>query len=95
MLLHYFEGVCPNDCSNHGACVTMNEMALLKGPDYNHATNNSGDGIGVDYSNWDKGSVTLCNCDLGRFGPDCSLSKLSCCFYLTCFRKIMFIIPVP
>lgn len=32
-----------------------------------------GDGIGPLYSNWDKDSISACNCHPGFFGPDCSL----------------------
>jgi hypothetical protein len=32
-----------------------------------------GDGVGPDYANWDGDHVTVCNCDWGFFGPDCSL----------------------
>jgi len=32
-----------------------------------------GDGVGPDYGNWDGDHVTVCNCDWGFFGPDCSL----------------------
>ncbi len=53
---------CPNDCSGHGKCGTIRDISLYEG-------------YGYYYSNWDKESVTLCNCDDTYFGPDCSLSK--------------------
>jgi hypothetical protein len=83
-------GVCPKDCSDHGTCVTISEMSLLRGPDYNTAVEYSGDGIGVNYSNWDKDSVTLCNCDTGRFGPDCSLGKHSFTFCINYLKVVVY-----
>ena len=65
--------LCPSDCSAHGTCVTMADMSVLKGPDYLAGVQLSGDGLGIRYENWDAASVTLCDCDAGFFGADCSL----------------------
>ena len=33
----------------------------------------AGDGQGVVYTNWDKDSILMCDCDAGFFGADCSM----------------------
>lgn len=55
----------------------MHEASLFEGLDYDSSASNSGstgDGLGVGdvYSYWDKDSISLCVCDTGYFGPDCS-----------------------
>ena len=55
--------------------MSIAQIAVLMGPDYISSSQNSGDGQGVDYTNWDKNSATICNCDRSYFGADCSLSK--------------------
>ena len=67
---------CPNDCSGNGICQTIRDIGLYEGADYDTATGTGGDGLGPAYANWDSDSVTMCNCDAGFFGPDCS--KLMC-----------------
>lgn len=47
-------------------------MATTFGQDYDPAVQNAGDGYGPAFSNWNKAASTLCNCDYGYFGPDCS-----------------------
>ena len=69
-------GTCPNDCSGHGQCVTIKDLSLFDGPDYDNAVQFAGDGIGLEYTNWDKNSITICNCDASYFGPDCSWGML-------------------
>ena len=54
--------------------MTIRDLSVYEGPDAD------GDGLGVEYTNWDEKSSTLCNCDAGLFGPDCSLGKLSLLF---------------
>lgn len=76
LTLMHVQDTCPNECSGHGTCVTISDMSLLKGPDYDHLLDQSGDGIGVAYANWDKESITQCSCDAAYFGPDCSLGML-------------------
>ena len=71
--------VCPNSCSGHGTCVSIGDVSYYYGADYNqlHRLDTdawaSGDGKGVVYTNWDKDSITMCECDPSYFGPDCSL----------------------
>eukprot|EP01034_Spumella_vulgaris_P026572 gene26572-33173_t len=68
-----FASTCPNDCSGHGICSTIKDVALFSGPDYDSTVEFSGDGLGAVYTNWDKNSIQLCECDLGFFGADCTL----------------------
>lgn len=63
---------CPSGCSGHGTCSTIRDLSVFEGPDYDHAVTNYGDGLGVEYNQWDKYSVTACKCDQGFAGPDCS-----------------------
>ena len=69
----YLLGTCPNDCSDRGSCLTINDMSLLRGPDYDSAVSSGGDGVGLIYENWEASSLTVCNCDSSYFGADCSL----------------------
>lgn len=64
---------CPNDCNGQGTCMTIADVSLYYGPDYDPNVQNAGDGIGVVYTNWDKNSILMCDCDAGFFGADCSL----------------------
>eukprot|EP00606_Chrysophyceae_sp_TOSAG23-5_P001573 GSChrysophyteH2.ASY1.ANO1.1362.1 assembled CDS len=65
---------CPNDCNGHGTCVSIADMSYYYGADYiQDGTAASGDGVGIVYTNWDKDSITMCECDASYFGADCSL----------------------
>ena len=64
--------MCPNDCNGRGNCLTMQDISLTQGADYDHSIALAGDGIGVQYTNWDNSSLVMCRCDYGFFGPDCS-----------------------
>ncbi|KAJ1435282.1 hypothetical protein B484DRAFT_325589, partial [Ochromonadaceae sp. CCMP2298] len=64
---------CPNDCSGHGICSTISDVSTYNGPDYDSTVLTEGDGVGVAYTNWDKDSIQLCECDTGFFGADCTL----------------------
>jgi hypothetical protein len=65
---------CPNDCSGHGSCITLRDLSIFSGPDYDNTVAGSGDGLGTEYQNWDGNSITICDCDSSYFGSDCSLS---------------------
>jgi hypothetical protein len=52
--------------------MTLQDMASFYGQDYDPYQFSAGDGYGPSYSLWDKAAGTLCNCDYGFFGPDCS-----------------------
>ena len=67
--------MCPGDCSGHGLCATIGDIALFLGVDYDTATENAGDGKGIVYSNWDSNSIIMCKCDNGYFGAACELRK--------------------
>lgn len=49
---------CPNSCSGHGVCKTIEALAT-----------SDGDNI---YKLWDRESTMGCECDAGYSGPDCS-----------------------
>ena len=51
----------------------MSDAATLDSPPYLPTLRHSGDGLGIPYTNWDKSSVVMCNCDAAYFGADCSL----------------------
>lgn len=56
--------------------MTISDMSFFEGATYNTSTSSAGDSYGAVYPYWDKNSITMCDCDIGFFGPDCSLSKL-------------------
>ena len=68
--------LCPNDCSGHGVCTTIGDIALFHGKDYDTSSVYAGDAKGVVYTNWDKSSIIMCKCDYGYFGASCDSSEL-------------------
>lgn len=74
-------GGCPNACSGHGSCATLGDITLYQGITQNLSTS---------YSNWDKSSITVCNCDDGYFGADCSLGIFNFIFNYVTLNQIIF-----
>lgn len=78
---------CPNDCSGHGTCETIKELAedredgdldkgayAMNGFASDHAGMGDLSGIGdITYELWDKTLTMGCKCDPGFMGPDCSM----------------------
>lgn len=81
---------CPNDCSGHGRCVSMQELARISNlQETKQYTLEYGSGAGLSSTAWDYQTMHACVCDsswvvgfgagetqLGEyFGPDCSQSE--------------------
>jgi len=81
---------CPNDCSGHGTCESIKELAEMRSFDTNAhdaATTRVAGGAtgGHDYSSaieesysydlWDSDKTMGCKCDPVYYGADCSLKK--------------------
>jgi len=70
---------CPNDCSGHGVCRTVEEIAA-NGMNYKKTdsvgTENFWTGVNknshLTYRLWDQDKSQGCVCDAGYSGPDCS-----------------------
>jgi hypothetical protein len=57
--------LCPNNCSSHGKCISLEQAAQnYDGWSLNHTTSYS--------SNWDANLLFGCQCDPGYSGSDCS-----------------------
>ncbi|GBG27351.1 Tenascin, partial [Hondaea fermentalgiana] len=56
---------CAKDCSDHGRCLKVSELALTYGSDSDQ------DGIGTAYTNWETNVNFACLCDRGFHGPNC------------------------
>ena len=70
---------CPNDCSGHGVCRTVLELAagakLLSGREtgsYAGYTMWTGVNTAFVYHAWDALKSQACSCDAGWSGPDCT-----------------------
>jgi len=71
---------CPNDCSGHGLCRTVREIAVRA---YNKKFTESVGGINYytgitspyEYRLWDADQNSACVCDVGYGGIDCSLRE--------------------
>jgi hypothetical protein len=71
---------CPNDCSGHGLCRTVREIAVRA---YNKKFVESVAGLNVysgitspyEYRLWDADQNSACVCDVGYSGIDCSLRE--------------------
>lgn len=68
---------CPNDCSGNGVCRTVREVAALAQNKFQYASLGgqklmSGVQSPFDYARWDSDKATMCICDAGFGGADCS-----------------------
>lgn len=68
---------CPNDCSGNGVCRTLREVAALAQNKRQYASRGgqklmSGVQNPFDYQRWDADKATMCVCDAGFGGADCS-----------------------
>lgn len=80
---------CPNDCSGHGTCESIKELAELKHYDTtahdvpattpvgssSHHNFNSAIEESYAYDLWDQDKTMGCKCDAVYYGADCSLKK--------------------
>merc|ERR1719502_2363462 len=80
---------CPNDCSGHGTCESIKELAEMRSYDTNEhdvattrvaGTNNhhgydSSIEESYSYNLWDQDKTMGCKCDPVYYGADCSLKK--------------------
>jgi hypothetical protein len=80
---------CPNDCSGHGTCESIKELAEMRSYDTNAhdvpATRPAGSANHHDYNAaieesysydlWDADKTMGCKCDPVYYGADCSLKK--------------------
>jgi len=80
---------CPNDCSGHGTCESIKELAEMRGYDFTGhdvvtaRTPSGTSGTDYDpviqesysYDLWDADKTMGCKCDPGYHGADCSMRK--------------------
>merc|ERR1719331_909502 len=80
---------CPNDCSGHGTCESIKELAEMRSFDTtahdvpstrvsgsdNHHNFNSAIEESYSYDLWDQDKTMGCKCDPVYYGADCSLKK--------------------
>jgi len=80
---------CPNDCSGHGTCESIKELAEMRSYDTNehdvsttrvagssaHHSYDSGIEESYSYNLWDQDKTMGCKCDPVYYGADCSLKK--------------------
>jgi hypothetical protein len=55
--------------------MTIKDFIYYNGLDYNTAVQFAGDGLASNTAYWEKSLITVCQCDYGYFGPDCSQGK--------------------
>jgi len=67
---------CPNDCSNHGVCETIREIAKGHRENTAFAAHSEFDYANINYENaWDAYKYRGCVCDAGYRGADCSIKE--------------------
>jgi hypothetical protein len=78
---------CPSDCTDHGTCETIRELAAFKGYNTNENVDATTSAAGAvddfdlaveesySYDLWDHDKTMGCKCDPGFYGADCSIVK--------------------
>jgi hypothetical protein len=67
---------CPNQCSQHGVCKTLNEITYALSERTAWNTFSEFDYTKIGYkSAWDANKIRGCECDAGWRGPDCSIQE--------------------
>lgn len=67
---------CPNDCSRHGVCKTLSEIAKLNSENSAWELLSEYPYTQIQYDNaWDAHKMRGCECDKGWRGPDCSMKE--------------------
>ena len=68
---------CPNECSQHGTCQTLNSIThQLSLASTEYSSLSPFDTSKIRYSTaWDADKMSGCVCDDGFFGPDCSKKR--------------------
>merc|ERR1719502_1667298 len=80
---------CPNDCSGHGTCESIKELAEMRSFDTNehdvpttrvagssaHHSYDASIEESYSYNLWDQDKTMGCKCDPVYYGADCSLKK--------------------
>jgi hypothetical protein len=67
--------VCPNSCSGHGTCETIQELAEMGTFDTQAVHIESTTQFSYSYNLWDQEKSVGCKCDEQWFGTDCSERK--------------------
>jgi hypothetical protein len=67
--------VCPNQCSGHGTCETIQELAEMGTFDTQAVHAESTTQFSYSYNLWDQEKSVGCKCDEQWFGTDCSQRK--------------------
>jgi len=73
-----FEGLacdrisCPNNCGEHGKCMTMGNVYKLYGTEFSTQTVFLPNATTV-YSSWDAEKLSMCYCDIGYTGSACEM----------------------
>jgi hypothetical protein len=67
--------VCPNQCSGHGTCETIQELAEMGTFETTLSHVESTTQFTYSYNLWDQEKSVGCKCDEGYYGADCSERK--------------------
>ncbi len=80
--------ICPNRCSDAGVCFTESQLAQEAAE---NALLETGSASNIRYTQpWDAEKHVGCVCDIGRRGPDCSLSKSAPYLFMSSFLPFRF-----